>query len=116
MYIPISFDQKTDEYSYFQDSMSVISDALIDVTAKESSVYTKYQFERLGFFSVDPDTTKDKVGRVMLRKYLIIIMLARSGISSHKGVDTPSMSFIRDIDKAPVCLLVFREFPLDNSP
>jgi glutaminyl-tRNA synthetase len=35
--------------------------ALADVSVKNSKVYDKYQFERLGFFSVDPDSKKDKV-------------------------------------------------------
>ena len=41
--------------------MKVISNAMVDVTAKEAPAYTKFQFERLGFFSVDPDTTTDEV-------------------------------------------------------
>eukprot|EP00794_Sanderia_malayensis_P006051 gene6051-6753_t len=42
-----------------ENSLTVISDALVDVTAKGSAIFTKYQFERLGFFSVDPDTKKN---------------------------------------------------------
>ena len=41
--------------------MTLISNAMVDVTAKGASPYTKFQFERLGFFSVDPDTTNDQV-------------------------------------------------------
>lgn len=37
------------------------SRALVDVTAKGAPVYTKFQFERQGYFCVDKDSTKDKV-------------------------------------------------------
>ena len=41
-----------------QDSLVVKDGALIDVSAKGAKVYDKFQFERIGYFSVDPDTTK----------------------------------------------------------
>lgn len=41
--------------------MTVTPNALIDVTAKSAAVYTKFQFERTGFFSVDPDSSNGKV-------------------------------------------------------
>lgn len=44
-----------------QDSLTVISDALVEPTVKEAAVYDKFQFERIGFFSVDPDSSKQKV-------------------------------------------------------
>jgi len=40
-----------------ENSLTVISNAMVDETAKMATPYTKFQFERLGFFSVDPDTT-----------------------------------------------------------
>ncbi|XP_069959150.1 probable glutamine--tRNA ligase [Cherax quadricarinatus] len=36
-----------------------ISVGLADVSVRGAKVYTKFQFERLGFFSVDPDSTPD---------------------------------------------------------
>ena len=39
----------------------MIPSALIDVSVKNGKVYECFQFERLGFFSVDRDSTKDKV-------------------------------------------------------
>lgn len=30
--------------------------------AKTAKIYDKFQFERIGFFSVDPDTKPNKVG------------------------------------------------------
>ena len=44
-----------------QDSLRVIPSALVDVSVKSGKVYECFQFERLGFFSVDKDTTSDKV-------------------------------------------------------
>ena len=44
-----------------QDSLRVIPSALIDVSVKTGKVYNCFQFERLGFFSVDRDSTSDKV-------------------------------------------------------
>ncbi|KAM5148343.1 glutamine--tRNA ligase [Mantella aurantiaca] len=42
-------------------SMAVISDALVDRSVKNCKVLEKFQFERLGYFSVDPDRTADKI-------------------------------------------------------
>ncbi|KAM8930803.1 glutamine--tRNA ligase [Pelodytes ibericus] len=43
------------------DSMTVISDALVDQSVKKAQILDKFQFERLGYFSVDPDTTPEKI-------------------------------------------------------
>ena len=41
-----------------ENSLTVVSDALADVhLCKIAKVWNKYQFERIGFFSVDPDTS-----------------------------------------------------------
>lgn len=44
-----------------KDSLTVIPDALVEHTVKQAAVYDKFQFERIGFFSVDPDTSKQKL-------------------------------------------------------
>lgn len=41
--------------------MQVISSALVDVSVKGAKNLDKFQFERVGYFSVDPDSTADKV-------------------------------------------------------
>lgn len=41
------------------DSLKVINNALIEDSILNSKIYDKFQFERVGFFSIDPDT-KDK--------------------------------------------------------
>ena len=46
-----------------QESLTLISSALVEQTVKGAAVYDKFQFERIGFFSVDPDTNKQKVRR-----------------------------------------------------
>ncbi|XP_053576782.1 glutamine--tRNA ligase [Bombina bombina] len=43
------------------DSLSVISKAFVDQSVKNAKALDKFQFERLGYFSVDPDTTQDKI-------------------------------------------------------
>lgn len=44
-----------------QDSLQVISSALVDTSVKGAKVFDKFQFERVGYFSLDPDSTTDKV-------------------------------------------------------
>ncbi|XP_044157126.1 LOW QUALITY PROTEIN: glutamine--tRNA ligase [Bufo gargarizans] len=43
------------------NSLTVIPDAVVDQSAKNCKAFDKFQFERLGYFSVDPDTTDDKI-------------------------------------------------------
>ena len=43
------------------DSIKIIKNALVDVSVRDSKTFTKYQFERIGYFSVDPDTTSNHV-------------------------------------------------------
>lgn len=44
-----------------KDSLTLISSALVEQTVKGAAVYDKFQFERIGFFSVDPDTNEQKL-------------------------------------------------------
>ncbi|CAH3145871.1 unnamed protein product [Porites evermanni] len=44
-----------------KDSLTVIPNALVEKSVKDANVYDKFQFERIGFFSVDPDASKKKV-------------------------------------------------------
>lgn len=41
-------------------SLSIV-EAVADKSISGAKVYDKFQFERVGYFSVDPDATKDKV-------------------------------------------------------
>jgi glutaminyl-tRNA synthetase len=43
------------------NSMEVIEKAYIEPSAKGSAAGTQYQFERLGYFTVDPDSTAEKL-------------------------------------------------------
>uniref|UniRef100_A0A3B4F901 Glutamine--tRNA ligase n=1 Tax=Pundamilia nyererei TaxID=303518 RepID=A0A3B4F901_9CICH len=43
------------------DSLQVISSALVDTSVKRAKVFDKFQFERVGYFSVDSDSTADKL-------------------------------------------------------
>ncbi|CAF1173618.1 unnamed protein product [Didymodactylos carnosus] len=42
------------------NSLTINSHALIDSGFKDGKPFDKYQFERIGFFSIDPDTTSEK--------------------------------------------------------
>jgi len=37
-----------------QNSLKVIKNALVDISVKQAKVYDHFQFERIGYFSVDP--------------------------------------------------------------
>ncbi|KAG8127917.1 putative Glutaminyl-tRNA synthetase-like protein [Naja naja] len=43
------------------DSLHVIEEALVDRSLYGAKPFTKFQFERLGYFSVDPDSTNAKL-------------------------------------------------------
>uniref|UniRef100_A0A1I7UIQ5 Probable glutamine--tRNA ligase n=1 Tax=Caenorhabditis tropicalis TaxID=1561998 RepID=A0A1I7UIQ5_9PELO len=43
------------------NSMSIHYNALIDKSIASSPVYTRFQFERIGFFCVDPDSTSSRL-------------------------------------------------------
>ncbi|XP_072136303.1 glutamine--tRNA ligase [Mobula birostris] len=42
-------------------SMQEIPNALVDVSVKNAKLFDKFQFERVGYFSVDPDSTEQKL-------------------------------------------------------
>ncbi|CAH8556464.1 unnamed protein product [Dicrocoelium dendriticum] len=48
------------------DSLCVIPNAMVEPSLKGAPVYSRYQFERIGFFAVDQDSTSEKVGLVYL--------------------------------------------------
>ncbi|XP_077404313.1 glutamine--tRNA ligase [Vanacampus margaritifer] len=43
------------------NSMQTINSAFVDTSVKGAKVLDKFQFERVGYFSLDPDTTADKL-------------------------------------------------------
>lgn len=47
-----------------RDSLRVIQDALVDSRLKDAKVEEKFQFQRVGYFCVDPDTVK--TGKLVL--------------------------------------------------
>ncbi|KAL8558848.1 putative glutamine--tRNA ligase [Nucella lapillus] len=44
-----------------KDSLTVLRHVLVDTSVKKAKMYDKFQFERNGFFSVDPDSSPDKL-------------------------------------------------------
>ncbi|KAH8335711.1 hypothetical protein KR074_011263 [Drosophila pseudoananassae] len=47
--------------SDISDQSITVVRAFADQALRQAKVYDKFQFERIGFFSVDPDTTKDRI-------------------------------------------------------
>lgn len=45
-----------------------MSNALVDASVKNAKVYDKFQFERIGFFGVDPDSTPGKVRIISMQE------------------------------------------------
>jgi len=43
------------------DSLQVIENAKVEPSLKDAAVGDRFQFERVGYFVVDPDTTEDKL-------------------------------------------------------
>lgn len=44
-----------------KDSLKVVSDAMVDVSVKGAKEFSRFQFERIGFFAVDKDSTEKKL-------------------------------------------------------
>lgn len=59
---PIDFFSLVYYFDLFsKDSLTINKNALADDGIKNSKPFDKFQFERVGFFSVDPDSTNDNV-------------------------------------------------------
>ncbi|CAB1336142.1 unnamed protein product [Coregonus sp. 'balchen'] len=43
------------------NSLQVINSALVDISVSKAKVFDKFQFERVGYFALDPDSTADKL-------------------------------------------------------
>ena len=41
----------------------MLPSAYVDVSVSDAATYDRFQFERNGFFSVDPDSTPEKVSK-----------------------------------------------------
>lgn len=52
-------------------------EALIDVSVTAANTYDKFQFERNGFFSVDPDSTPERVSTMFTTHSLSLNVHAR---------------------------------------
>ncbi len=58
---PEVFEQETDWLSQLNNNSLKTYSALADLSIKNVKAYDKVQFERLGYFSVDPTTTPDHI-------------------------------------------------------
>ena len=48
-------------FLFLQDSLTVVKRAMVDRSVENAPVLSRFQFERVGFFAVDSDSTKEKV-------------------------------------------------------
>ncbi len=48
-----------------QNSLEVLDGALVERSVSGAPALTKYQFERVGYFCVDIDSTKDTVSQLL---------------------------------------------------
>ena len=46
-----------------KNALQVIHNAFVDVSVAHAKVFDKFQFERIGYFSLDPDSTEDLVNK-----------------------------------------------------
>ncbi|MBE2269083.1 MAG: glutamine--tRNA ligase/YqeY domain fusion protein [Anaerolinea sp.] len=59
---PAEMDDDKDFLDYVNpDSLEVIANAYIEPTIEQAEPGMQYQFERLGYFTIDPDTTPEKL-------------------------------------------------------
>ena len=44
-----------------KNALKFIKNAMVDCSVLKANVFDKFQFERVGYFSVDPDSSEDMV-------------------------------------------------------
>ena len=64
MMVIIIFKVFKEIITILQNSLEVVPDAMVDKSVSDAKTYEKFQFERNGYFSVDPDSTKEKVSEI----------------------------------------------------
>lgn len=69
-----------DPYFLLQNSLEIVSSALVDQSVANAKVFDKFQFERVGYFSVDPDSTPQKVRFTNKDKIKLIVWSTSSHI------------------------------------
>jgi glutaminyl-tRNA synthetase len=57
------------------NALTVINKAMVDVSVKNAKVFDKFQFERVGYFSVDPDSTEDLVNKIFSINAILVFNL-----------------------------------------
>ena len=74
-----------------QDSLQMIGNAYADSSVNTAKVYDRFQFERQGFFSVDPDSSPSKVEFIFYsdvneQKYSEIVSLLHFSLTLYHKV------------------------------
>ena len=55
-----------------KEALKVINNVFVDCSVANAKVFDKFQFERIGYFSVDPDSTEDMVRPTFFFKLIFI--------------------------------------------
>ena len=59
---PLKVEENSDFKDNFNpDSLKIVSNCMVEPSLKAAKAGSIYQFERLGYFYVDPDTTDKKI-------------------------------------------------------
>jgi len=58
-------------YSSLQNSLLVLENVLVDRSIANAPPLSRFQFERVGYFCVDLDSTEEKVGMLCQRRVVL---------------------------------------------
>lgn len=75
---------------------------MVDISVKNAKVFDKFQFERVGYFSVDPDSTEDMVYFVFAEfwfSYLTNVGIVNFSFLIFKFVFNRTVSLKEDAEK-----------------
>lgn len=70
----------------------MVHNALVDSSVRSARPFDKFQFERLGYFSVDPDTEEGKVSPVRWGQRGSVRTLVQTLPARHGALSRPSVS------------------------
>jgi len=83
----------------------------VEKSAKDANVYDKFQFERIGFFSVDPDASKKKVSFYLNKaenlQFLWLEIVTLPFLPSRKGEVVMKMFKLTQSEQCYLCWVPF---------
>ncbi len=82
-----------------RNSVKIISNAIVDCSVNNAKAFDKYQFERIGYFSVDPDTTSDHVSAFFFSLLFVFQKISNFYLFFFKLVFNRTVSLKEDAEK-----------------